>query len=915
MSANIESRDEFASDQDRRQASITTEGTDPESSQPPPNPGDTQVWDWRKIPFHKQFLFDLFFMVGFLIVDGSSTAAKAWEGAPPWYLPVGLSIALLLEGGMQYMPLIFVSSIMAAVVNYHRPIFSWCGIPGAIGAYLGYVGAAMVLRGPWRADLRRGTVSDVGRYLVACFAGSVISLVVGVLTLLGDGMVGWHDIPTTASEWWATDTLAIVAFAPLLVIYGAPLVRHWLSAGNKVCRLEIWQGHSSATQIMEISAQSGLVVLAVWFVFGYPPAVPYQPLYLLFIPVVWVAVRRGLPGAVLTTFSVSVALTIAAWITQAQRGSQPRLQLATLVLGLTGLFLGAVVTERQQSEQSIRLSERRYRLLFERNLAGVFRTTITGKFLECNPAAAQLFGYDSPREVLSLPALNLYDGAGDRDALLAKLKSEKFLANHELKLRRKNGDPVWAMLNVSLVQGSSGAEEVLEGTLVDITERRLAEERVESLAYYDALTALPNRTLLLDRLSQGMAAARRQDQRLALLFVDLDRFKNINDSLGHSVGDLLLQEVAQRLTACTREQDTVARLGGDEFLIVLNGVRDIPDVALAAERFMDAMTAEFQIQNHSLSIGCSVGISIFPEHGTDTETLIKHADAAMYSAKDHGRNNFQFFTPDMNRQAVERLTLENGLRVALDKEQFFLVYQPQLDLVTGKMIGLEALLRWRHPELGLIPPDRFIRIAENSGLILPIGEWVLRTACSQTRAWQLEILSQLPVAVNVSAIQFRHERFCERVRTILDETGLPPQHLELEMTESLLLANADITLSVLQRLKGMGLTLTIDDFGTGYSSLSYLKRFPVSKLKIDRSFIRDVAVNSDDAAITTAIISMAKSLNLRVIAEGVENEAQTCFLRTQRCDAIQGYYVSEPLPAEELIHKLPRGLARSGIAS
>ena len=862
MTSNTQLEDEFASNHNGGQISSTPDVTHASAAnQASSHASAVQIWDWREISFPRQFLFDLFFIVGFLIVDGSSTAAKAWEGAPPWYLPVGLSIALLLDRGMLCMPLIFVSSVMAAVLNYHRPIFSWCGIPGAIGAYLGYVGTAIVLRGPWRADLRRGTVSDVGRYLVACFAGSLISLVVGVFTLLGDGMIGWHDIPTTAAEWWTTDTLAIVAFAPFLVIYVAPLLRQWVTAGTKVRRFTIWQGHSSAAQILEISAQSGLVVLAVWFVFGYPPAVPYQPLYLLFIPVVWVAVRRGLPGAVLTTFSVTVAMTIAAWITQAQRGSQPRLQLATLVLGLTGLFLGAVVTERQQGEQSIRASETRYRLLFERNLAGVFRTTISGQFLECNPAAAQLFGYESPQQVLSLPALNLYDGASDREALLAKLKSEKFLTNYTLKLRRKNGDPVWAMLNVSLVQSGHGEEEILEGTLVDITERKLAEERIESLAYYDTLTALPNRLLLLDRLSQGLAAARRQDQKLALLFFDLDRFKNINDSLGHSIGDVLLQEVATRLKACTREQDTVARLGGDEFLIVLNGVTDVSHVAVAAERFMDTMLAEFVIQGHSLSVGCSIGISIFPDHGADTETLIKHADAAMYCAKDRGRNNFQFFTPDMNQQAVERLTLENGLRVALEKEQFFLAYQPQLDLVSGKIIGLEALLRWRHPEMGLIPPDRFIRIAENSGLILPVGEWVLRTACSQARDWQRDLLWEVPVAVNVSAVQFRHEHFCERVRTILEETGLAPRRLELEMTESLLLANADITLSVLQRLKSMGLTLTIDDFGTGYSSLSYLKRFPVSKLKIDRSFIRDVAVNSDDAAITTAIISMAKSLN------------------------------------------------------
>ena len=915
MTSNLEPRDEFTKGQGRSQPTTMPEFSCASDADHVPNAAALPIWNLREVPFHKQFLFTLFFIVAFLIVDGSSTAAQAWEGSPPWYLPVGLSIALLLEGGMVCMPLVFASSLIAAVVNYHRPILSWCGIPGAVCAYLGYVGAAAVLRRRWQADLRRGTVRDVSRYLVACFGGSIVSMVAGVLTLLGDGMIRWRDVPKTAAEWWATDTLAIVAFAPFLVIYVAPLVGHWIRGDNKVYCVTVWRGHSSAMQIIEIAAQSGFVVLAVWFVFGYPPATPYQPLYLLFIPVVWVAVRRGLPGAILTTFSLAVGMTIAAWITQAQRGSQPRLQLATLVLGLTGLFLGAVVTERQQGEQSIRTSEKRYRLLFERNLAGVFRTTITGQFLECNPAAAQLFGYESPQEVLSPPALNLYDGASDREALLTKLKSERFVTNYELKLKRKNGDPVWAMLNVSLVEGAFAKEEILEGTLVDITQRKVAEQRIESLAFYDALTGLPNRILLLDRLSQGLAAARRNNQKIALLFLDLDRFKNINDSLGHSVGDILLQEVAKRLQAYTREQDTVARLGGDEFLIVLNGVTDICDVAIAAERFMDTMTAEFQIQGHSLSIGCSVGISIFPEHGVDTETLIKHADAAMYSAKDCGRNNFQFFTQEMNRQAVERLTLENGLRLALDKKQFFLVYQPQLDLVTGKIIGLEALLRWEHPELGLVPPDRFIRIAENTGLILPIGEWVLREACTQAQTWQQEMLSQVPIAVNVSAMQFRHESFCECVRGILDETGLAPFRLELEMTESLLLANADITLSVLQRLKSMGLTLTIDDFGTGYSSLSYLKRFPVSKLKIDRSLIGDVALNPDDAAITTAILSMARSLSLRVIAEGVEDEAQASFLRAQHCDGIQGYYVSEPLSAEELVRKLPQGLAMSGSTS
>ena len=438
----------------------------------------------------------------------------------------------------------------------------------------------------------------------------------------------------------------------------------------------------------------------------------------------------------------------------------------------------------------------------------------------------------------------------------------------------------------------------------DISARTVAEEQVQYLAYYDALTGLANRTLLRDRLTKALAGARRQKCKIALLFLDLDRFKDINDSLGHSAGDLLLQEVAKRLKTWAREQDTVARLGGDEFLIALTNVKDTPDAAVAAERLMDALTAEFLIQGHSLHVSCSIGISIFPEHGADCETLIKNADAAMYSAKAGGRNNFHFFTDDMNAQAVDRLTLEHSLRFALDRSELFLMYQPQMEIATGKVTGLEALLRWQHPELGLVPPDKFIRIAENSGLILPIGEWVLRTACSQARKWQDEGLPALTLAVNVSAVQFRQEGFCETIRRVLRETGLAPQYLELELTESLLLANADVTLSVIQELRAIGVTLAIDDFGTGYSSFAYLKQFWVSKLKIDRLFIRDVAVNPDDAAITTAIITMAKSLNLKVIAEGVENEAQMSFLRERHCDEIQGYYFSKPLAVDKVAEKL-----------
>jgi diguanylate cyclase (GGDEF)-like protein/PAS domain S-box-containing protein len=809
---------------------------------------------------------------------------------------------------MRYVPAVFISSVVAAVVNYHRPIFSWSGLPGAIAIYLGYVGAAAILRRRWRIDPKLGTLRDVGRYIVVSLGAAILSALFGVLSLWGDGRVSRSDALRTAADWWATDALAIITFTPFLLLYVAPLVGRWLRSGSEFRLSPAWRARASSTQILELTVQSGFVVFAIWFVFGYAPAIPYQPLYLLFVPVIWIAVRRGLPGAILATFAISIGMTFAAWITQAQSGSLPKLQLAMLALGLTGLCLGAVVTERKRAERTIRESEKRYRLLLERNLAGVFRTTLAGRFVECNQATACMFGYDSPEEAMAVPVANLYHTASDREAFLTKLKSEKSVTNQEMKFRRKNGESAWAVLNVSLVDDDSGNAGIVEGMLVDITERKVAEERVQSLAYYDALTGLPNRILLHDRLSKALATARRQKHKVALLFFDLDRFKIINDSLGHSVGDLLLQDVAGRLKSCAREEDTVARLGGDEFLIVLSHVNDIPGAAVSAERFMDALTSTFVIQGHSLSVGCSLGISIFPEHGGDSETLIKHADAAMYSAKDGGRNNFQFFTADMNAQAVERLTLENGLRSALEKKELFLVYQPQMDIASGKISELEALLRWQHPELGLVPPDKFIRIAENSGLIVPIGEWVLRTACSQARKWQDEGLPAVSIAINVSAVQFRQQGFCELIRRVLRETALAPQYLELELTESLLLGNADVTLSVLQELKAMGLTLAIDDFGTGYSSFSYLKRFPVSKLKIDRSFVRDVAVNPDDAAITTAIISMAKSLNLKVIAEGVEDEAQMAFLRAHQCDEIQGYYFSVPLAVDKVAEKL-RGQA------
>jgi diguanylate cyclase (GGDEF)-like protein/PAS domain S-box-containing protein len=565
-------------------------------------------------------------------------------------------------------------------------------------------------------------------------------------------------------------------------------------------------------------------------------------------------------------------------------------------------------------QQAVRHAEEKYRAIFENAVVGIFQITPDGRPLSINRALAQMHGYDSAEQLLaevSNVARQLFVDPKRMGELTSELDRNGVVRGAEVEVYRRDGTKKWLMLSLRAVRDASSNLSFHEGTVEDISDRKVAEERIQYLAYYDALTGLPNRTLLQDRLSNALSRARRQKDKVALLFLDLDRFKFVNDSLGHSIGDLLLQAVAERLKKWARGQDTVARQGGDEFLIVMTDVKDIPAAAIAAERLMDAMTAEFVVHGHALSVSCSVGISIFPEHGADGETLIKNADAAMYSAKDYGRDNFRFFTEDMNVQVAARLNLENSLRTALEKKELYLLYQPQMDIRTGKITGLEALLRWQSPELGLVPPKEFIPIAENSRLIMPIGEWVLRTACAQAKKWQEEGLPALPVAVNVSAAQFLHGGFRELIRRVLNETGLSAQYLELELTESLLLSNADATFSVLQELNTMGLKLAIDDFGTGYSSFSYLKHFPIGKLKIDRSFIRDVAVGPDDAAITAAIISMAKTLNLKVIAEGVETEEQMSFLRAHRCDEIQGYYFSQPLSAGEVVEKL-RGAAGQG---
>jgi diguanylate cyclase (GGDEF)-like protein/PAS domain S-box-containing protein len=442
----------------------------------------------------------------------------------------------------------------------------------------------------------------------------------------------------------------------------------------------------------------------------------------------------------------------------------------------------------------------------------------------------------------------------------------------------------------------------------DVSAARAMALEMTHTAHHDVVTGLPNRLLLNDRITQSISLALRQNRPIAVLFIDLDHFKNINDSLGHAAGDELLRSVSKRLMSCGRASDTVSRQGGDEFAILLPEITHAQDAATCAAKIILALNAPHFIGTRTLHIGASIGISLYPKDGEDAETLIKNADTAMYHAKEHGRGNFQFFEADMNLKAVQRQSIESEMRRALTNQEFLLHYQPKVNLDTGEITGVEALIRWQHPEQGFIAPAEFVPIAEDCGLIVPIGRWVMREACRQARAWQDAGLRHLRMAVNVSAVEFREKSFVENVRTVLSDTGLRPQYLVLELTERVLMEHAESTALLLEELKTMGVHLAVDDFGTGYSSLSYLRQFPIDVLKIDQSFIKKITSNLDDSTIIAAIIAMGRNLHHIVIAEGIETQEQVAYLQSQHCEEGQGYLLSPPVGATQFGHLLETGI-------
>lgn len=552
------------------------------------------------------------------------------------------------------------------------------------------------------------------------------------------------------------------------------------------------------------------------------------------------------------------------------------------------------ILQRKRAEAQLRLAAH----VFQHSGEAILITDNQNRIVEANPAFTRMTGY-ALEEVQGQDPRILSSGRSSREEYAAMWQAirDRGFWQGEMWDRRKDGGIYPKLITISVVRNVQGDIDFHIASFADLSEQKATEEKIRHVAHHDALTGLPNRLHLQISLEQAISAARRETSEVALMFIDLDRFKIINDTLGHNIGDGLLVAVAQRLQECVRDSDLVARLGGDEFVVSLSSNDAANAAAHVAEKILARLAQPYEIDGNPLHTTPSIGISIYPHDGDSIEALMKNADTAMYHAKSRGRNNFQFFSPDMNQSTNDRLALENSLHLALEREEFEIYYQPQADMPSGRLVGAEALIRWRHPERGMVSPLQFIPLAEENGMILPIGAWVLREVCRQLKAWREQGLPDLHVAVNLSPRQFRQEKLVDDILKALAEFSIPAAALELEITESSVMENADAAVLQLKKLNQHGLSIAIDDFGTGYSSLSYLKRFPVSKLKIDRSFVMDIPGDPNDTAIAIAVIQLARSLGLKVVAEGVETAEQQQFLHDQGCDFLQGYRYSKPLDA------------------
>lgn len=719
----------------------------------------------------------------------------------------------------------------------------------------------------------------------------VLSKILLILVVLGSFVAVPSVLVALSERLWLVALIDVIALASVVTI---------------------WRKHSLSFLIRAWSLCGLLYLLGLSFLF----AVGVPSLIYLMAFGVMSAMLLGLRPALFALALNAATLLGVGYMVDADLHivgleSQPLLKWIVITLNFT--FVNSIITismavllhGMERSLERKRDSEELYRATFEKASIGVSRLDLSGRWLQVNHKLCEITGY-SENEMLGMthedithPDDRSSEVAGTGALIQGKVES----LERETRYLRKGGNSVWVHLRTSLVRTAAGEPKYLVAIATNITERKKAEERINELAYFDQLTGLPNRTLLLDRLKQTMAASSRDGRLGALLFIDLDNFKTLNDTLGHDMGDLLLKQVAHRLTSCVREGDSVARLGGDEFVLMLaslskNAKEAAVSTEIVADKILATLNEVYQLGHVAHHSTPSIGVTLFKGQQVAIDALMKQADLAMYRAKAAGRNAVRFFDPTMESAVTVRAALEHDLRQAIEEKQFVLHYQAQV-VGDGRVTGAEVLLRWQHPQRGLVSPAEFIPAAEETGLILPLGHWVLQTACTQLALWATQPeMAHLTVAVNVSAHQFRQADFVAQVSAVLKHTGSNPQRLKLELTESLLVANVEDVIEKMFALKAKGVGFSLDDFGTGFSSLSYLKRLPLDQLKIDQSFVRDVLSDANDAAIAKTVIALSQSLGLGVIAEGVETAAQRDFLANAGCHAYQGYFFSRPLPLE-----------------
>ena len=797
----------------------------------------------------------------------------------------GIALTALLMFGIRLWPGVFAGSVLGNLAAGLLP-----ALEISIGSTLEAMAGAWLLRQSLPFNLSLITVRDIFSLLAVAAFAALLSALNGPFWLAINGVMQWTDYAVSTLYWWMGDMLGVLLFTPLLLSW----LRHKPMPPSPALLRE------------EVAYFSLLLLLCfvVFSNFSHQYLDTQIGLFILLPVLVWGALRFNMRTTTLGSMVVFFASMLGmvseyGAFAPVSIHSIREIWIYNLVVGVTSLVLVVSNYQRSQANKSLERSEANLRHAQSVAAMGSWMLEIRQNRIYCSDETYRIFGIEqgTPVNMESfLACVHPDDVEAVRQAWQQSVIGEE---TYDIEYRIRHRDFFrWVRSRAEIQFDAAGQAVSASGTVQDITERKEAEESIRFLAYYDVLTGLPNRTLFHDRIGQTLISAQRDDGHFAVLFLDLDRFKYINDSMGHMAGDKLLQVVAQRLKASVRETDTISRLGGDEFIILLRDT-DLDGAAHVAEKMLKAVSASFEINGVTVTTQGSIGISLYPEDGDDVHTLIKHADAAMYHAKDLGRNNFQFFTVQMNERAQFHFDMEKDLRKALERDEFLLYFQPQIDMRDGRLTGLEVLLRWRHPQRGMVSPGEFIPIAEESGLIVPIGAWVLRTACQQARAWRAQGIAAVPMAVNLSIRQLRDRNLTQLLAELLPP-GQDDWQLELELTESIMLNDAMAATRFIAEARKMGVLFSIDDFGTGYSSLSYLKKLSLDKIKIDQSFVRDIHADPEDAAIVRSIISLAHGLNLKVIAEGVETSEQMAFLRQAGCDEAQGYHISHPLPADEL---------------